>query len=103
MSSQSTALCSHPILALPDFTKPFPIESDASDTAVGGILAQKHASVHKPIDFLSKTFTSSEQNYNVYDNELLAIVTCCKAWQPYIDGQQTVVLTDHKPLIHLHT
>ena len=87
MYSLCTALCSHPVLALPDFTKPFCIESDASDTAVGGVLTQEHASVHKPIAFLSKTLTSSEQNYSVHDYELLAIVTCCKAWRPYIDGQ----------------
>ena len=49
MHSLCTALCSHPILALPDFTKPFCIESDASDTAVGGILTQEHASIHKPL------------------------------------------------------
>ena len=37
------------ILALPDFTMPFCIESNASDTVLGGVLTQKHASVHKPI------------------------------------------------------
>ena len=59
MHSLCTALCSHPVLALPDFTKPFHIESDASDTAVGGVLTQEHASVRKPIAFLSNTLTSS--------------------------------------------
>ena len=82
-----TALCSHPVLALPDFTKPFQIESDASETTVGGVLTQKHASVYKPIAFLRKSLTSSEQNYSIHDHELLAIVTYCKAWCLYIDGQ----------------
>ena len=67
MLSLCTALCSHPVLALPDFTKPFRIESAASDTTVGGVLTQEHASVHKPIAFLSKTLTSSEWNYSVHD------------------------------------
>ena len=80
-------LCSHPVLALPDFTKPFHIESDASDTAVGSVLTQEHAFVHKSIAFHSKTPNSSEQNYSVHDYELLEIVTYCKAWCPYIDGQ----------------
>ena len=101
MCSLCTALCSHPVLALPDFTKPFRIDSDPSNTAVGGLLTQKHASTHKPIAFLSKTLTISEQNYTVHDHELLTIVTCCKAQLPYIDGQLTVVLSDHKPLSHL--
>ena len=38
-----------------------------------------------------------------YDRELLAIVTCCKKWRQYIDGQRTVVITDHRPLVHLST
>ena len=40
-----------------DFTKPFCIESDAFDTAIGGVLTQEHASVHKPIAFLSKSLS----------------------------------------------
>ena len=79
MYSLRTELPSHPVLALPDFSKPFCIESDASDTAVGGVFAQEHAFVHKPIAFFSKTLASSEQNYSVYNHELLAIAFCCKA------------------------
>ena len=67
MCSLCTAFCSHPALVLPDFTKPFHIESDASDTAIGGVLAHEHASVYKPITFLRKILTSSEQNYSVYN------------------------------------
>ena len=98
-----TAFCSHPVLALPNFTKSFHIESDTFDTAVGGVLTQEHAAVHKPIAFLRKTLTSSEQNYSVHDCELRAIVTYCEVWRLYIDGQQPVVLTDHKPLTQIHT
>ena len=42
-----------------------------------------------PLLSFSKTLTSSEWNYSLHDCELLAIVTCCKAWRPYIDGQWT--------------
>ena len=87
MRSLCTTLCIHPVLALPDFIKLFCIESDASDTAVGGILTQDHASIHKPIAFISKTLTSSEQNYSIHNHELLEIITYCKAWCPYIDRQ----------------
>ena len=40
MCSLCTALCSHTVLALPDFTKPFQIGSDASETAVGDVFTQ---------------------------------------------------------------
>ena len=57
MHSLSTALCSHPVLALPEFTKPFCIEGDAFDTAVGAVFTQEHAYVHKPTVLLSKSLT----------------------------------------------
>ena len=62
MYSLCTALCSHPVLALPNFTKLLHIESDASDTAVGSVLTQEYAFVHRPIAFHSKTPNSSEQS-----------------------------------------
>ena len=37
------------------------IEIDASNTAVGGVLTQEHMFIHKPIDFLRKTPTSSQK------------------------------------------
>ena len=55
MHSLCIAVCIHSVFALPDFTKSFRIENDPSDTAVGGVLTQDHASIHKPIDFCSKT------------------------------------------------
>ena len=48
-------LCSLTVLALPNFTKPFQIESSALDTAGEGVLMQEHASLHKPFAILSKT------------------------------------------------
>ena len=58
MHSLCNALCTHFVLALPNFTKPFQIESDAPNTAVCSVLIQEHASVCKPIAFLSKTLSS---------------------------------------------
>ena len=40
MCSLCTTLCSHPVFCLPAFIKPFQIENDASDTAVGSIPTQ---------------------------------------------------------------
>ena len=79
MRSLCTASFNYPFFALLDLTKLFQNESDASNTAVGSVHTQEHASINKPIAFLNKTLTS-EKNYSVHDCELLAIVTCCKAW-----------------------
>ena len=79
MCSLCTALCSHSVLALQDSTQPFQIQSDALDIAVGSILTQEHASVHKTIAILSKMLISSHKNYCVHYCDLLEIVTYCKA------------------------
>ena len=97
------ALYSHPVFVLLNSTKPFQTESDAFDITVSGVIIQAYVFFHKTIAFLSKTATISEKKYSVFGNDLLEIVISCKTWGPYIDGQRTVVITDHKPLIHLCT
>ena len=77
MRSLYTALCSHPVLALLKYTKPFQIESGALETANDGVFRK---SMHlKPIVFLIKILSFSVQNYTIYNCELPTIVTCCKA------------------------
>ena len=79
MHSLCIVLCSHPAFALPDFGKPFQIESYASNATLVSILAREYVSVHKPITFPNKNITNSEKNYSFHDCNLLAIITYCKA------------------------
>jgi len=57
-----------PVLMMPDTSKPFQIESDASKYASGAVLTQldNNRSRH-PCAFISKTFNEAEQNYEIYD------------------------------------
>jgi hypothetical protein len=65
-----------PILIHPDPAKPFIVETDASDFALGAILSQFGIDgLLHPIAFYSRKLTSAEINYQVYDKELLAIIT----------------------------
>jgi len=59
-----------PVLALPDLQRPFEIQTDASDYAMGAVLAQ-HG---KPICYHSETFNPVVVNYPTYDKELYALV-----------------------------
>ena len=100
-----SALCSAPVLRLPDFTRPFAIEPDASANAVGAVLLQSETDdvPFHPVAYLSKKFIAAKRNYPAPKKELLAIFKAVMKWRPYIDGHPTTVYTDHKPLTSLHT
>jgi len=65
---------SQPVLALPRREGKFRVETDVSGHAIGGVLSQEQEGKWKPIAFLSRTMQPAEQNYKIYDKELLAIV-----------------------------
>ncbi len=88
-----------PVLALPDLQRPFEIQIDASDYAMGAVLTQ-HG---KPICYHSETFNPAVVNYPTYDKELYALVQSVKKWKHYLMGKETVIHTDHQPLQYLHS
>jgi RNase H-like domain found in reverse transcriptase len=53
---------------MPDQSKPFQIESDASKVATGTVLTQLDSNGNRYlIAFLSKTFSETERKYEIYD------------------------------------
>jgi hypothetical protein len=97
---------SKPILRLPDPDKPFEVETDASDFALGGQLGQRDEQdmIH-PVAFFSKKLHGSELNYQIHDKELMAIIVAFKEWKPYLSGTKhpVKVYTDHKNLTYFTT
>jgi len=70
------AFTSAPILIHLDLAKPFIVETDASDFALRTILFQFGIDgLLHPVAFYSWKLISAEINYQVYDKELLAIIT----------------------------
>ena len=64
-----------PILQLFDPQRPFQVECDASQVATGAVLQQKNnAGQWLPITYLSHSLFPAEQNYQIYNKELLAII-----------------------------
>ena len=64
-----------PVLQMPDHSRPFQIEWDASKVATGAILTQLDSNGDRhPVAFLSQTFTDTERRYEIYDRELLGII-----------------------------
>ena len=90
-----------PVLALPDTTKPFMVITDTSLTATGAVLMQIdfNGDLH-PCAFLSKTLSAAEQNYDIFDQELLVVIHALTKWKHYLQGtgHPVTVVTDHKNL-----
>jgi len=72
---------------MPDFDKPFRLETDASDYDYGAILSQQSEIGHwLPIAYMSKQMLPVERNYVIYDKELLAIIAALQTWRHYLEG-----------------
>ena len=93
------ALATSPVLVHPDFDKPFILFTDASDVAVGAILAQHDDNkVDHPIAYYSKTLSKAERNYSVTERECLAVLLAIKQFRPFLYGTHFTVVTDHSSL-----
>ena len=54
-----------PILTQPDFSKPFRLQTDASNMGIGAVLLQQDITFRRcPIAFISCSLTKPEQNYS---------------------------------------
>ncbi len=61
-------------LSQPDNSKPFMMDCDASDRALGAALMQEQDGKLRPIAFLSRQFKDTETQYAIHKKETLAIV-----------------------------
>ena len=91
-------LVSAPILALPDWSKPFLLDTDASDTGIGAVLSQIDGEKEHVIAYASRILTKAERNYCVTKRELLAVVTFLQHFRPYLLKGPFTLRTDHGAL-----
>ncbi len=68
------------------------------------MLASQKPKLH-PITYYSATFTPTEQNYNIYERELLAIMKALTHWRHYLGWMKHpfIILTDHANLLYYKT
>lgn len=94
------------MLRYPDSSRPFYISADASDYALGSVLSQRDEEENlRPVEFYSRKFLPAEQNYTVYDKELLAIVESFKVWRHFLlySPHRVEVKSDHNNLKYFAT
>lgn len=90
------ALSDSPVLATPDFSKPFTVHCDASNSGVGAVLTQ--GVEEAPIAFASKKLSHEHRNYTATERECFAVLFGVEKFRPYIEGAHFTVVTDHSSL-----
>lgn len=73
-------MSSAPVLAIPDFTKQFIIETDASNNGVGAVLMQQG---HR-LAFISRPLGPRTQGLLTYEKEYMAILLAVEQWCAYL-------------------
>ena len=106
-----TLITSSPVLVKPDPSRQFELEVDASQIGTGAILYRRDPpkiradgsekpGPRRPVGFHSQKFTTTEQNYPIYDREFLAIMRGLRCWTHLLKGTHIPILvyTDHTNL-----
>ena len=95
-------LCSTRILACYHPERETVLSSDASSFGLGAVLRQKQENGDwRPVAFVSRSLTPTEQRYAQIEKEALGITWACERLQNYLLGHSFHVETDHKPLVPL--
>jgi hypothetical protein len=99
---------SEPVLVPPDTDQQFILYVDASQFATGAILYQADKDrkdkrgnpLLRPLGFNSQTFTKTEQNYPIYDRELLGVMRGLRCWRHLLRNTEhpALVIMDHANL-----
>ena len=97
-----------PILAFPDFDKPFLLEMDASGKGLGAVLSQKQSDGrYHPIAYTSRIMNETEQRYHSNKPEFLALKwAVTEQFHEYLspygkNRNEFVVRTDNNPLTYI--
>lgn len=90
-------LSSTPILALPNFTQEFQLETDSSVQGIGAVLAQKG----HPMAYYSRKLSNRMQGASTYYGQIFAIKQAVSKWRQYLLGRRFTIYTDQQSLKNL--
>ena len=84
----SRALVSTPILAFPDCSRLFILDTDGSNHGIGAGLSQEHDNgLEHVVAYASQALSKAERRHSVTRKELLAVVSFLHLFQPYLLGR----------------
>jgi len=96
------SLSEYTLLYLPDMTKEFIIQTDASDFAIGAILLQEVDEVRHPVWFASRTLRPAEINYSTFQKEILAVLWAIEKFKGFVEYSHFTLETDHQAISWLN-
>ena len=92
------------VLALFDPHRPTRVSADASSYGLGAVLTQQQPSGEwKPISYISRALSTTEQRYGQIKKEALDVTWACERLRDFLTGLLFHIHTDHKPLVPLLT
>ena len=98
-------LTSPPVMAFPDFTKPFVLHTDASQEGLGAVLYQEQDGKLRVLGYASRTLTPSEKNYHMHAGKLEFLALKWAVTEKFRDylfySTSFTVYTDNNPLTYI--
>ena len=94
-------LSNSPVMAAPNFDKPFKLSVDASDCAIGSVLFQEDENkIDHPVAYFSRKLNPNQRNYSTIEKEALSLVLSLLHFEVYVSSSvnPVIVYTDHDPL-----
>ncbi|XP_046408763.1 uncharacterized protein LOC124173288 [Ischnura elegans] len=85
-------------LAVYDPSRELVLVCDASPVGIGAVLAQRDGKEERPIEFMSKMLTATQQRYSQLEREALGIIVSLQKFHKYLWGRKFSIVTDNMPL-----
>ena len=92
------SLTEAPVMAYPDPSATFVLDTDASQDGIGAVLSQIIDGEEKVISYGSRVLSKPERRYCITRRELLAAVFFVKYFRHYLVGKEFILRTDHASL-----
>ena len=98
-------ISNYPVLRTPNWQEPFFIHTNASNQGIGSVLQQVDPETNTlfPVCFSGRRLNKSEQAYNTYEKEVLALYYALNFFKQWIAGTETTIFTDNKALFSILT
>ena len=100
-------LITPPVMAYPDYQRPYIVHTDASKDGLGAVLYQKQAGTVRVIAYASRSLTNAEKNYHLHAGKLKFLALKWAITDQFRDylyyAPEFTVFTDNNPLTYVLT